>query len=330
VRVEKRGDAIHVEHVEAPRQLPRGGLNCTMNVTAGHSTYPLKCMLTPNVRGNSGCYAPFTVNAPPGSILNCERPASVAYRQRTSWFLAPNLFRALAPAIPDKVQAYTGLPKAFTFYGRDTQGRLSSDHLFMGGGQGAHLNGDGKSGLLYPTSAANTPVEMFESRIPVLVLEKEFVADSGGAGTSRGGLGQRMRARRLEGGAEPMLVGLYPEGWGVRPEGLFGGRPGGGAFAGMRSPDEAWHDAGPGELVSLFDAETAIEAQLAGGSGFGDPLERPVEAVQADLEDGYISPEGAARDYGCVIGPDGRIDPVATARRRAGAKQETAATGSGT
>ena len=79
VRVHKQGDAIHVEHVDAPPTLPRGGLNCTMNVTAAHSSYPLKCMLTPGVRGNAGCYRPFSVTAPEGSILNCTRPASRQY-----------------------------------------------------------------------------------------------------------------------------------------------------------------------------------------------------------------------------------------------------------
>ena len=80
VRVHKKGDSIHVEHVDAPPTLPRGGLNCTMNVTAAHSSYPLKCMLTPNVRGNAGCYAPISVVAPEGSALNCKPPAAVAYR----------------------------------------------------------------------------------------------------------------------------------------------------------------------------------------------------------------------------------------------------------
>ena len=36
-----------------------------MNVTMGHSSYPLKCMLTPNVRGNAGCYTPLEITAPP-------------------------------------------------------------------------------------------------------------------------------------------------------------------------------------------------------------------------------------------------------------------------
>ena len=67
-KVTVKGDAIELDFAGAPPQLPRGGLNCTLNYTAAHATYPLKCMLTPNVRGNAGCYAPFTVTAPEGSI----------------------------------------------------------------------------------------------------------------------------------------------------------------------------------------------------------------------------------------------------------------------
>jgi 5-oxoprolinase (ATP-hydrolysing)/N-methylhydantoinase A len=317
VRVHKRGERIRIEHIDPPPEEPQGGVNCTMNVTAAHSGYPVKCMLTPNVRGNAGCYAPVEVSAPPRSVLNCEPPASVAYRTRVSWWLGPNLYRALAPAIPDKVQAFTGMPKAFTFYGRNLQGRLASDHFFMGGGQGASQRQDGKSGLLFPTSAANTPVELLESRMPVVILEKSLVADTGGPGRRRGGLGQRMRARRLEAGAEPMTVGLFPEGWGLTIQGLFGGQPGGPARGLVHRPGEAPHDVGSGEVVSLAGETTVIDVQIAGGAGFGPPRERALEAIAADLEDGYVTPEAALRDYGCVLGPDGRIDPAATARRRA-------------
>ncbi len=71
------------------------------------------------------------------------------------------------------------------------------DSLFTSGGQGASDGADGKSALMWPTSAANTPIELFESRTPALVLEKAFCADSGGAGRRRGGLGQVVRFRKL-------------------------------------------------------------------------------------------------------------------------------------
>ena len=297
VRVTKQGDELRVDHLDTVDQLPRGGVNCTMNVTAAHSSYPLKCMLTPEVRGNGGCYAPIAVTARPGSALNCDRPASTTSRTRISWWLGPNLHRALAPVIPDRVQAFTGQPKAFNFYGRNNEGRVAADHFFMGGGQGGSAHGDGKSGLLFPTSAANTPVELLESRMPVLVEEKSLVADSGGPGRLRGGLGQRLRVRRL-GDGDPIMVGLFPEGWGTRPGGLFGGQPGGDAQGWIIHPDGLREDVGAGRMVTLADPAVAIEVQLAGGAGYGAPGERARAAIEADLEDGTITPEGAARDYG--------------------------------
>ena len=68
-----RGDEIELDFDGAPAQLPMGGLNCTFSYTAAHATYPMKCMLSPQVRGNAGCYRPFTVKAPEGSILNCDQ-----------------------------------------------------------------------------------------------------------------------------------------------------------------------------------------------------------------------------------------------------------------
>ena len=66
----------------------------------------------------------------------------------------------------------------------------------MGGGQGGSAGTDGVSALLWPTSAANTSIELFEQRVPVLVVEKTYVADSAGPGRSRGGLGQRVTLRK--------------------------------------------------------------------------------------------------------------------------------------
>src|SRR5262249_18735914 len=77
VNVTVAGAALEVDFAGAPPQLAQGGINSTLNYTAAHATYPLKCMLTPNVRGNAGCYRPFTVKAPEGSVLNCSKPAAV-------------------------------------------------------------------------------------------------------------------------------------------------------------------------------------------------------------------------------------------------------------
>ena len=65
-----------------------------------------------------------TVQAPEGSILNCRYPASVAQRTSTGWHCAPALFGALASVLPDRVQAFTGLPIGVGAYGYDSNGQL--------------------------------------------------------------------------------------------------------------------------------------------------------------------------------------------------------------
>lgn len=44
-----------------------------------------------------------------------------------------------------------------------------------------------------------------------------------------------------------------------------------------------------------------VRCWTGGGGGHGDPLERDPERVVRDVEQGYVSLDGAARDYGVVI-----------------------------
>jgi N-methylhydantoinase A/oxoprolinase/acetone carboxylase beta subunit/N-methylhydantoinase B/oxoprolinase/acetone carboxylase alpha subunit len=308
IAVTVRGDEIDVDFAGAPPQQPRGGSNCTYNYTAGHTVYPLKCILSPGVPSNAGCYRPFRVTAPEGSILNCTKPASVNVRTRTGWYIAPNLFMALAGAVPDQVQAFTGLPASMTLYGQGPDGRFYSDHLFQGGGQGASAHGDGKSALLWPTSAANTSVELFETRTPVLVLEKRYLPDSGGAGRYRGGLGQVVRVRKLEDDGRPAYAGLFPDGVLTRTAGLFGGRPGG-AVRGvlLDAAGRVVTDYGVGSLVTLERPDQILELRLAGGAGYGDPRERAPELLQHDLDHGYVTARAVTEHYGREVTADGHV-----------------------
>ena len=325
IRIAIEGDEIEVDFEGAPPQMDRGGSNCTLTYTKAHATYPLKCILTPEVPSNAGCYRAMRVTAPERSIMNCDRPLAVNMRVRTGWYIAPDVFGALAKAAPGRVQAFTGLPSSALFYGVGPDGIFYSDHLFQGGGQGGSEHGDGHSALLYPTSAANTSVELFETRVPALVLEKAFVTDSGGPGRQRGGLGQVISARKLDDDGKPCQVGLYPMGV-LRPvPGLFGGQPGGRASGGVSRPGGEVHDVGVGALSVLETPDEYAELRVAGGSGFGDPLERPFEAVQRDLDAGYVTAEGARRDYGCVVGADGLIDRAASERLRADRSARTPA-----
>ena len=200
------------------------------------------------------------------------------------------------------MQAATGLPVAVNVYGREANGAVYADHFFMGAGQGGSSHGDGKSALLYPTSAANTSVELMETRAPVLVLEKSFVTDSGGPGEHRGGCGVRTRLRKLHDDGLPTLASVYPEGVGVTVEGLHGGQRGGDVHGWVLDPaGNVVHDCGTGELVTLTRADQIVEVQLAGGAGYGDPRARSASQVARDVAEGYVSAGAAAQLYGVQL-----------------------------
>jgi 5-oxoprolinase (ATP-hydrolysing) len=301
VRIEVHDDELFVDWSGAPPQVDRGGINCTYSYTAAHTAYALKCMLTPEIPSNAGDFRPIHISAPEGSILNCTYPAAVNVRTMTGWYCAPAVFGALAPALPGRVQGFTGMPMGAGVYGRERDGRAFNDHLFQGGGQGACEAADGKSALLFPTSAANTSVEMFETRTPIIVDRKELIPDSGGPGRHRGGLGQRVRMRKLYDDGQPAFVGLHPQGIEVETPGLFGGRAGRRADIRLEEDWTVRSHSELGGLAELRRPSQILMIELAGGSGYGDPSERPVEEVARDLEEGLVTPGGLAA-YGCDAG----------------------------
>jgi 5-oxoprolinase (ATP-hydrolysing)/N-methylhydantoinase A len=151
----------------------------------------------------------------------------------------------------------------------------------------------------------------------VLVTEKAYVPDSGGPGYHRGGLGQRVSVRKLQGDGLPTLASVYPEGVGIEVQGLFGGKAGRSARGVVRDSSGAVvTDCGTGQLVSTTTDQEIVEVCLSGGSGFGSAYERPLAAIARDLAEGYITAEAAARDYGVVVGPDRKLDLAQSEKRR--------------
>jgi len=313
-RVIVEGDALTVDWDGAPPELPYGGVNCTAPYTAAHTTYALKSILTPDIPSNAGCFRPMQVRAPEGSILNCRYPASVNQRTMVGWFCGPAIFRALAPVLPGRVQAFTGLPGLCAAYGRDAQDRTYNDHIMFGGGQGGGQQVDGNSALLYPTSAGNVPVEMFEQRTPLLVERKELLPDSGGPGFHRGGLGQQVVIRKLYDDGLPVQAQVLPHGVRSPMEGLLGGRRGG--QAGYRIAGSILtHGEGLTQLADLRLATDVVVIEAAGGSGYGDPSTRPLDLIARDLAEGYVTRAGLA-PYGVRVSGDGRLTRTERARSR--------------
>ena len=159
------------------------------------------------------------------------------------------------------------------------------------GALGARYGAHGMPCLPFPTNAKATPVEIMETTTPLLIERKEIIADTGGAGTWRGGLAQEVVIRNLS--PNPMRLSILSERTQQPPKGLFGGGPGG-------TPAFYLEDGTPvnSKGITVIPAFQSVVIRTHGGGGYGTPAERDPERIRRDLEQGYVTAQGARRDYG--------------------------------
>jgi len=272
-------DAIHVDYSGSAAEQPIGGINCTLTYTRAHTVYPLKCLLTPNVPNNEGCFRPISVVAEEGSILNCRQTVSVNSRTRTGWHIHTLLFSALATALPDRVQAGNGLMHAFHAVGTDGDGSPFNVPFFSGGGRGAGQHHNGLGHNCFPSSASNVPVEIFEARSPIVIEERSLLDGTGGIGATTGTPGHRVRMRRLPDSNATIRFYVNHDRLRHRAPGLAGGGAGSLARLFLNDADLTLGTGflESGEVTLATDADV-FTSEAAGGGGVG--------IVERDGQDG--------------------------------------------
>ncbi len=299
--VEVKGSGITVDLDGSSPQVHWGG-NVVYNFTYAYVFMAIKSMFGPDIPNNDGCAKPVKLKAPEGTVVHCKFPAAVAARLVIGHYITEIIYRALSEVAPNKVIAASGGTPAQmnVFYGKRNDGRPWHSVIIRGGGMGASSVSDGNYVYIFPANGANTPIEIFESDTPLLVENRELLADSGGPGRMKGGIGQREVFKAPEDQYAP----LPPVNLGIQagrhihpPEGLFGGRPGAKAqflVNGMPGNPFGLTQLKPGDVVTI---------DAAGGGGYGNPLDREPERVERDVVEGYVSLEKAREDYGVVIDP---------------------------
>ncbi len=305
------GDELTVDYAGSSGPVPIG-INVTLNYTRAYTTYGIKCAISPDVPNNEGSFRPVKVVAPEGGLLNCSYPAPVGGRHLVGHFLPSAVMGALAGALPENVIA-PGFDALWDTHlaGVDrATGKQFSFTWFSAGGAGAMRGKDGMSATAYPSGIAGVPVEVIEALAPVVVRRRELRADSGGAGTHRGGLGQIMEVELLT--ERPYLFsGLYDRARHPAP-GLAGGQDG---AVGRLSTNNGV--AVQPKLSVMLPPDTVFTLEMPGGGGFGPAFERGPEQVLADVRAGYVSLDAARTDYGVVIDEAGwTVDTAATAALR--------------
>ncbi len=270
VAIDVSGDALHVDYAGSASQTLGGGINCAFNYTRAHTVYPLKCLLSPGVPNNEGSFKPISVSAPERSILNALPPASVNTRTKTGWHIHTLMFRALVDALPERVQAGNGLMYTFRAYARDENGNPQNAHFICGGGRGAGYGNAGTTRNCFPSSAGNVPIEIFESRVPLLV-EEDALVDNHGDGRWSGSQGQRVTVRKLPGFARPVNIYVHPDRLRFPAPGLFGGEPSAINKLLKNGVDLAPDGALTSGEIILRDPDDTFTSIVAGGGGYGAP-----------------------------------------------------------
>ena len=289
VRIDIKGDSVLADF-EGTGGCVNAGVNVPFCYTNAMVLHAIKTLTLPSIPNNQGSAAPISTRAPVGCILNAQPPFPTGGRHAMGHFVTPLIYGALANAAPNQVQADSGMMNLLTFQGTRTDGRPFTTLYFASGGYGALRDLDGWATLPHPSNMAVVPVEVWETLTHTTVLSKRLLPDSGGPGQWRGGLGQDVRLRN-DTGHPLVLLGMgnrtdFPA------KGLFGG--GDGALRKHAVDDKPVHAKGrievaPGSGMSIIEA---------GGGGIGDPKQRASAAVQADVEDGFVTPAAAKRIYG--------------------------------
>jgi N-methylhydantoinase B len=302
VKATVAGDDIEVDYTGSSAQV-RGGMNAALATTISASCYAVKCLTDPENPPNSGSYRPIKVIAPLGTALNPMEPAAVvAGNHETAARIADAVIGALAPVLPNRVcAAGSGSSGVLSIGTRITSDGSIHEMLMVethGAGQGGNIDGDGantrRTGV---GNTGNTPSEVLESSYPIQILRYEISQDGGGAGRTRGGTGI-VRELRLDHDA---TVTITAERAKFGPYGLFGGAAAPTAKYWMKLPDDTLRVL-PSKTAPMFLPKgTVIGMQAAGGGGYGPPGERPLEAIQSDLDDGYISATAARELYGVKL-----------------------------
>src|SRR2546428_305919 len=303
VRIEVHGEAITFDLSGVGAQVA-GYFNS--GPTAGRSACEVafKCLTTPLVLPiNEGAFRPLTIVLPPGRVVSATKPAALRWWMTIPMTVVDTIFKALAPACPERVIAghHADLASAGTYgyidpeTGRIFVGRYGGAGL-AGGGWGAKKGEDGMhaSVCINDGDTHNSPVEAAEAKAPVLLVQCALRQDSGGAGRWRGGLGVIQEVRVLT----PAMFDSRVERTLCPPWGLHGGKDALPNRVSVVRKDGALEQFSTGKVNPLrLDQGDGYAVATGGGGGFGDPLERPAEQVLQDVTSGYVSVEAARRDY---------------------------------
>ena len=291
--------------------LSRFGINVPLNYTRAYASFGVRCVVGGDVPNNAGSLELVEVTAPEGCILNAPRPAAVSARHALGQLLPDVILGCLAQVIPDRVPA-EGASCIWNPVLRSSSHAATGDaapgtpfviNPIFNGGTGARPGKDGLSTTAFPSGVRITPTEINEATSPLIVWRKEYLADSGGPGRLRGGLGQVIEIAHARGA--PFEVSRMFDRVRHPARGRDGGQTGRAGAVYLRDGDTRTELPPKGKDTVPPGAMLVMETP--GGGGIGNPRDRGAEAVRGDRDAGVVSAAAAVSVYGRNIGGEGDV-----------------------
>jgi len=316
VKVTIDGDEMEID-LDGSSPQTTGPTNCGLAQTISACRVAFKQLVHPDSPVTGGNFRNLRVKAPEGSIFTAKEPAACGWYFSSLGLLIDLVVKAIAPACPGQAAAaHYGDSMVITFAGvDDAAGAPFLSVEATVGGWGAHAGGDGQDCLINAVNGdfKNMPVEVLETKYPLTVTTYGIRPDSAGPGRYRGGMGA-VREYRLNCSSGNLYLWFERS---VTPAwGLNGGGPGRGPAVVVGPGTDEERTLLKCNAVPL-EKGTVVRALTGGGGGYGDPMERDVGAVVADVVGGYITPRHAREVYGVVMDKAGlKVDEDATRRLR--------------
>lgn len=304
-----------------------GAINSPEANTHSAVFYSLQFFLEPNAPQNEGMFNPIAVILPDDCWLNPKWPApTIGCTVLAAPKVASAVWQAVAKALPDRaVGSACGDCNWFVCGVREADGKTDVFSDLPAGGWGGTPFADGMNVTMDPLgNCMNMEAETAELMFPIAYEAFDIRQDSAGDGCHRGGLGSNLKIRFLCDGAMSVETARTREG----TPGVNGGR--------RSAPQRLWHLSPDGgeKIVGGIDEAGRWHNPLlrghklghgdtfwfetTGGGGWGNPLDRPEQAVLDDVLDEYVSVEKARAVYGVVVDLAAKaVDGAATQQLRA-------------
>jgi len=298
-----------------------GFVNGTYTSSCSAITLTFLQMVNPNIPHNEGMIKPLTYIVPEGIILNASYPKATTFGNHLCPQIADSIFKALGPAMPHRVTAGWNHLLCSLFTGNHPlKGEKYVDICFMGlkGGSGALQGDDGYDhiGMIDASGGLlDQDYEMYEQQTPHRIIKHEYIKDSGGAGTWRGGLGVETI---LKIGSDDTTMVVFGDGDVEENYGLFGGKGSILNSIELLFPDGKTLKPLSKDLIENIPANTIYRQIAGGGGGFGLPQNRNIDSIADDLRNEIVSKEKAMSDYKIAFSQNtNSIELIKTAELRA-------------